>query len=306
VNLRQIECFVAVAHHLSFTKAAADLGIAQPPLSQNVRRLEESIGASLFHRDHRRVELTDIGRAWLPRATALLQQAQIARSEITEMVGLNRAELRVGASGTLAAFLLPDLVAEFRSVYASINVHIVQQRSEAILQRVEAGELDIGLLRHPLRSTELEMTRLSSEPLFAALPRAHACADRASIPIAALRDDPFVMCVDRREPFYSVVSELCVAAGFVPKVICAGAEYTTVFRLVGMGLGVSVASELATRLHVEPSPHFVRLEDPDAVITTVMVANPRAERSEAASAFRAMVLKRQHTSLNAADALDRT
>lgn len=293
MNLRQIECFVAVAHHLSFTKAAIDLGMAQPPLSRHVRRLEAIVGAELFRRDKRRVELTDVGRAFLPRARVLLQQAQIARSEVTELVGLNQAELRVGASGTLAAFLLPDIVAAFSAIYPKVTVHIVQQRSEAVLRDVEEGRLDVGLLRFPLRATELEITKLDSEPLFAALPSTHAHADRQTLPISALRHDPFVMCVDRREPFYSVVSELCVASGFLPTVICAGAEYTTVFRLVGMGLGVSVSSELATRLKVDPSPAFVRLEDPDASITTVMVAKPKSERSEAAEAFRALVLK-QH------------
>lgn len=298
MNLRQVESFVAVAEHLSFTKAAADLGIAQPPLSQNVRRLERTIGAELFRRDRRIVELTDVGRAFLPRAKALLNQASIARGEVARMVGLGDADLRVGASGTLAAFLLPDLVTSFRQSHPNVAVTIAQQRSETILERVERGDLDIGLLRLPLRSTDLETTRLSSEPLFAAVPPEHAASERAEVSIADLRDDPFIMCVDAREPFYTVVSELCIAAGFVPKVICAGAEYTTVFRLVGMGQGVSVASALATRMQVDPAPTFVPLTDADARITTAVVAGPRAARSAVAEAFRAQVLDHAHAAAN--------
>lgn len=291
MTLRQIECFLAVADHLSFTKAAAHLGLAQPPLSQHIRRLESEFGAPLFTRSHRRVNLTDVGRAFLPRARALAQQADIARSEIRAMAGLERAELRVGASGTLAAFLLPDLVAAYRERFASVSVHIEQHRSEPLLRRIEDGDLDVGLLRLPIRATELEITRLAGEPLYAALPPDHPRASDASLPIHALRHDAFIMCVDRREPFYTVVSDLCLASGFLPNVICAGAEYTTVFRLVGMGLGVSIASALATRLRVDPPPRFVPLADPGASIDTAIVTGPRSTRAEAADAFRALALR---------------
>jgi DNA-binding transcriptional LysR family regulator len=88
------------------------------------------------------------------------------------------------------------------------------------------------------------------------------------------------------------VTDLCSAAGFVPHVICAGAEYATVFRLVGMGVGVTVASELATQMRVTPSPVFLPLDDPAAIITTVMVAGRGTRQSTAAMAFRALVLRR--------------
>lgn len=293
MNLRHLECFIAVAHHLSFTRAAAELGIAQPPLSQHVRRLEAEFGVALFVRTNRRVELTDVGRAFLPRAMSLVHQAQIARSEIVEMAGIDRGHLRVGASGTLAAFLLPERIAEFRGRYPKINVQIVQRRSAEILRMVETGDLDIGLLRMPVGETPLEATKLGSEPLFAALPPAHPHRSERRIALGDLKREPFVLSVNKSEPFYSVVSDLCVAAGFVPNVICAGAEYTTVFRLVGMGVGVSVTSELATRLAVTPSPVFVRLDDPEAIITTVMVAKPYRERTDAAQAFHALMLKGQ-------------
>ncbi|MBA3891745.1 MAG: LysR family transcriptional regulator [Gemmatimonadaceae bacterium] len=293
MNLRQLECFIAVAHHLSFTRAAAELGMAQPPLSQHIRRLEAEFGVALFLRTNRRVELTDVGRAFLPRARSLIHQAQIARSEIVEMAGVHRGHLRVGASGTLAAFLLPELIAEFRGRYPKITVQIAQRRSEDILRMVETGELDIGLLRMPVGETPLETTKLGSEPLIAALPPTHPDRNELRIPLRALKREPFVLSVRKHEPFYSVVSDLCVAAGFVPNVICAGAEYTTIFRLVGMGVGVSVTSELASNLAVTPSPVFVRLDEPEAIITTVMVAKPHRERPEAAQAFHALALKRQ-------------
>jgi DNA-binding transcriptional LysR family regulator len=291
MNLRQLECFIAVAQHLNFTRAAEELGMAQPPLSQHVRKLEAEFGVVLFTRSKHHVELTEVGRAFLPRAKSLVYQAEVARYEVMEMAGLKRGHLRVGASGTIAAFFLPDVLTAYRSKYPNISLHIVQHRSETILGMVEAGELDIGLLRLPLKDTSLEVTKIGSEPLYAALPPNHRLAQQSTISLGCLHDEPFVMCVDKREPFYSVVSTLCASEGFIPNVICAGAEYTTVFRLVGMGMGVSISSELATNLRVEPSPVFTRLDNPDAIITSVMVAGPKNARSSAAQAFYATVLR---------------
>lgn len=291
MNLKQIECFVAVAQSLSFTRAAEELGMSQPPLSRHIRRLEEELGAELFHRTKRNVELTDVGRVFAPRARELLVKAQIARSEVTEVVGLGPAKLRVGGSGMLAAFALPDIVAVYRSIYKDVTLRLEQRRSEELMARVENDELDIAIARLPLRPTNLEMTRLGSERLFVALPQDHRLADEASIPIGELRSEQMIMCSGRGEPFYAIVSDMCLASGFMPSVICDGAEYTTVFRMVGMGLGVSVTSEISTRLRVEPSPVFVPIEGTESGLSTVMLAKPKSRRSAAAEAFHALVLK---------------
>lgn len=293
MNLKQLECFIAVAQSLSFTKAAEDLGMTQPPLSRHIRRLEQDLGAELFNRDKRRVELTDVGRAFLPRVRELVRQAQVARSEVTEMIGLGPAKLRVGGSGMLAAFVLPDIVASFRAIYSDVTLRLVQRRSEELLDAVEQDELDIAIVRLPLRETDLDKTRLGSEQLFAALPPDHPLSGEESIPVSALRNEQFIMCSGAGEPFYAIVSDMCVDAGFLPNVICDGAEYTTVFRLVGMGLGVTVTSEVSTRLAVDPSPVFIPIEGTEKALGTVMLTKHKSSRSPAAEAFHALVLKSQ-------------
>jgi LysR family hydrogen peroxide-inducible transcriptional activator len=161
---------------------------------------------------------------------------------------------------------------------------MVQRRSEPILDLVEAGKLDIGLIRLPVRSTTLDVVHLFTEPLYAALPRAHPHAGAEAIPLRALKDDPFIMPVAETEPFYQVLTNLCVEEGFSPNVISAGAEYTTAFRLVGMGMGVSVVSRQGTNFRVSPSPTFVRIDNPKATSPVVMVLTKEA-LSPAAQAF---------------------
>jgi DNA-binding transcriptional LysR family regulator len=287
LNLRHLTSFVAVAEHLHFTRAADQLGVAQPALSQQIRKLERELGVELFIRESRKVELSEFGKALLPRARRLLNQAAIARKEILEMSGLQRGHLRVGASGTIAAFLLPELLAQYRRRYPNIVLEMVQRRSEPVLDLVEAGELDIGLIRLPVRPTSLEVTHLFTEPLYAALPPGHARAADPVVKPAALASDPFIMPVGEHEPFYRALVNLCAEEGFTPNIISAGAEYTTAFRLVGMGMGVSVVSELGTKFQVSPLPAFVRLDNPKATSPVVLVS-ARESLSPAAEAFRAL------------------
>jgi DNA-binding transcriptional LysR family regulator len=289
VNLRHLASFVATAEHLHFTRAAEQLKIAQPALSQQIRKLEQDLGVELFIRGGRKVELSEFGNALLPRARQLINQAQLARKEIREMSGLERGHLRVGASGTIAAFLLPELLAQFRERYPCIVLEIVQRRSEPVLGLVEAGELDVGLIRLPVRPTTFKLTHIFTEPLYAALPPDHPRAGDDQVPLRALADDQFIMPVSETEPFYRTLINLFAEEGFNPNIISAGAEYTTAFRLVGMGMGVSIVSELGTNMCVSPSPAFVRLQNQKATSPVVMVA-ARESLSPAVEAFCGLVL----------------
>jgi DNA-binding transcriptional LysR family regulator len=292
VNLRRLEYFVTVAKHLHFTRAADELEIAQPALSQQIRRLEGELGVQLFERTSRNVELSEFGKALLPRAHALLNQARIAKREVRALAGLERGVLRVGASGTIAAFLLPELIARYREMHPRSLLHILQRRSEGILDLLEAGDLEVGLIRLPFRHTSLQITPLITEPIYAALPLDHPLASEASIRLGQLAEDDFVMCVSQAEPFYEVVINLCAEEGFEPRVIADGAEYTTVFRLVVMGMGVSIVSGLATRHKVDPQPALVRIDGTKASSPIVMVSRRPAELSKPAGTFFEMVAQR--------------
>lgn len=285
MNLKRLEYFTALAKHLHFTRAAQELGIAQPALSQQIRKLEAELGVPLFERSNRHVALSEFGEAFEPRAQALLQQMRTARQEVRALAGLERGVLRVGASGTIAAFLLPELLAAYRRAHPQCVLHLLQRRSEGILDQVEAGELEIGLIRLPFRRTALRITPLRTDPLYAALPPRHPLATADRLHLRQLANDDVIMCVSRSEPFYDVVVNLCAEAGFAPNVISDGAEYTTVFRLVAMGMGVSIVSGLATRHRVEPRPAFVRIDDAKATSPIVMVSERAELLSPPASTF---------------------
>lgn len=141
MELFQLRYFLAVAEHLSFTRAAKTLNLSQPPLSQQIKRLEDELGGELFQRSSRMVRLTDLGEAFLPRARSILLQTDDAAQEIRARTGLEKGVLRVGASGALAYHLLPLLIVEYRALYPNIDLHIVEHRTPHLLDLLNAMRL---------------------------------------------------------------------------------------------------------------------------------------------------------------------
>lgn len=285
MEIFQLRYFLAVAEHLSFTRAAKALRLSQPPLSQQIKRLEDELGGALFQRSSRMVRLTDLGEAFLPRARSILLQTEDAAREVRARTGLGKGLLRVGASGALAYHLLPLLIVEYRALYPNIDLHIVEHRTPHLLDAAERHEIDVALIRLPHDRTKLSITVLRDEALVAALPRLHPLASEPTVALEQLADEPFILISNRGEPFHNLVLQLCARQSFQPNIICSGTEYATACRLVGLGVGVSILAEMGCKLHVEPSPAFVRIDDEDAVSPIGLLSRPFEELSQPAKAF---------------------
>lgn len=285
MELFQLRYFIAVAEQLSFTRAAKTLHLSQPPLSHQIRQLEGELGGELFQRSSRMVRLTDLGDAFLPRARSILLQSEDAAKEIRARAGLEMGLLRVGASGALAYHLLPLLILEYRTLYPNVELHIVERRTPLLLDAAERHEIDIALIRLPHDRTKLSITVLREEPLVAVLPKSHPLAGEASVQLSQLADEKFILISDRGEPFHNLVLQLCTRQSFVPNIICSGTEYATACRLVGLGVGVSILAEMGSKLHVEPSPAFVRISDEMATSPIGLLSRPFEELAQPAKAF---------------------
>lgn len=285
MELFQLRYFVAVAEHLSFTQAAKALHLSQPPLSFQIKQLEEELGGELFHRSSRIVRLTDLGEAFVPRARSILNQADDAAKEIRARAGLEMGLLRVGASGALAYHLLPLLIVEYRSLYPNIDLQIVEHRTPQLLEAAERHEIDIALIRLPHDRTKLSITVIREEALVAVLPKSHPLANEPSVKLKQLADEKFILISNRGEPFHNLVLQLCTRESFMPNIICAGTEYATTCRLVGLGVGVSILSEMGCKLHVEPAPAFVPIDDEMAASPIGLLSRPFDELAQPAKAF---------------------
>jgi DNA-binding transcriptional LysR family regulator len=241
VDLRHLRYFLTVADTLHFGRAAARLGIAQPPLSQQIRRLEDALGLRLFERSNRRVELTDAGRVFRDEATRILADLEGA-VEAARRAGRGEAGvLRIAFAASMMFFALPRMIREFRRRYPAVRLELRELSTASQLLGLRTGELDIGFLRQPDPDEDLHIETVMWEPLYVALPRAHRLAGRKRVGLGELAGDPFIMFPREVAPgLHAQVLALCRRADFTPNVVQVSRELYTTVSLVDAGVGVTV------------------------------------------------------------------
>lgn len=241
IDQRRLQYFVAVAEELHFGRAAQRLGIAQPPLSQQIQKLEAELGAQLFERTRRSVALTSAGEALLPEARRLLVMAERAAEHAREVHEGKAGTLRMGMIGSAAYRLVPELLRHYRQRYPQVKFELTEMATADQLDRVEVGTLDLGLVRPPVLREGLRTAVVWSEPLIAALPANHRLAEYEAITVADLRDEPFVLFPRRSGPgLFETISQMCADNGFSPNVVQEAVQMQTIVGFVGAGFGVAI------------------------------------------------------------------
>ncbi|PZF85674.1 LysR family transcriptional regulator [Micromonospora deserti] len=272
IPLPQLHAFVVLAEELHFGHAAARLGIAQPPLSQQIRRLEDKVGHALFSREPGRVTLTPAGRELLPAArqalTDLADGLAAARAVGSGRVG----RLKIGFAASLALTVLPRLLRTFRQRFPGVHLDIHEMTTAPQIAALHNNTIDIGLLREPpTDETELGFKTVLSEPFVVVLPTTHPLAAQRTVQLVQLADSPFVLLPRVVGPqLHDQITGLCTAAGFTPQVAQHAVEWQTVCALVEAGLGVSLAPASIRRIRLK-GVAFRRIE-PSTARTRVAVA----------------------------------
>jgi LysR family transcriptional regulator, benzoate and cis,cis-muconate-responsive activator of ben and cat genes len=291
VDLRHLRYFVAVAEELHFSRAARRLNVSQPPLSQQIRQLERAIGAPLFVRTSRRVELTPAGSALLDGARRTLAEA--SRSlDAAERAGRGEVDrLRVGYTGSGALGGLVEIVRAFRAAYPLIHLEMIEGTTETQIEAIDRDLVDVALVRGPIIPGRAKAEVVRREPFLAVLPADHRLTARHVVPMAVLRDEPFILFPRHiAPPHYDVLMGICEEAGFEPRVSHESAEYDTILSLVAAGLGVTLVPSSVRRLRFE-GVEFRRLSGVRATAELAVIYQPH-RMSRALSAFLAIAAKR--------------
>lgn len=251
MDLRQIRYFVVVAEELHFTRAAARLGIGQPPLSQSIRRLEAELNVHLFDRGTRRVQLTEAGRSFLNSARAILNLTEEARLAMQQFGRGERGSIRIGLTSS-ASFhpFVTRAIGRFRADYPGVKVLLTERTTSGLIPRLRDGSIDVAFLRPASGDVEgLREQFLFYEEMLIALPVAHRLAARPRIPLRALAREPFVMCPrSSGRAVYDAIIAACQNAGFSPRIIQEAPQASSSINLVAAGIGVSIVSEAMTQL----------------------------------------------------------
>jgi DNA-binding transcriptional LysR family regulator len=243
MELRHLRYFLALADEENFTRAAAKLGIGQPPLSQQIRDLENEVGAQLFHRVPHGAELTAAGVAFLPEAKAAIAAAERAK---TAAQRANRGEIgRLSLGFTASSAFNADVSAtirEYRSRWPEVRLSLTEMNSNWLMERLMRGEIDAAFIRPGLEDPRnVRLKRLADEPMLVALPAGHALAKLVRVPLSALAAEPFILFPRVVGlSLYDEIAAACRAAGFELVVSQEAPQIPSVVNLVAANLGVSI------------------------------------------------------------------
>lgn len=241
-DLRQLRHFIAVAETLHFGRAAQALHISQPPLTRSIQDLEARLGATLLERSRRKVELTPAGAWFLEEARQVLARLERASREVAGRAAGGEGALRIGFVTIADYSVLPSLLSRFKAANPGVTLSLRELVTEAQLEALSAGELDLAFVLPPLPAREIDSIAVNRETLVVALPERHALSrGRGSLAVKTLADEPFVMVpATLARGLSEVVLGLCTRAGFVPRVAQEAVQMQTVVSLVSSGLGVAI------------------------------------------------------------------
>ncbi len=242
IELRLWRQFVAVAEALHFGRAALRLHMTQPPLTQAIAQLERSLGVMLFARTKRSVQLTPQGLALLPQAQALLQQARAVVLDARALAGGESGRLRLAFVSTVGFSLLPPWIMAFRNEFPGVQLDLVEATGDVQLQLLQANEVDAGFILHAsgFAAPGLQHMTVAQEPLVLALPESHPLAQRKTLRLREVWNQPLVSFPRRIAPsLYDAIFGMYQDAAKTPVVAQEAIQMQTIVNLVSAGLGIA-------------------------------------------------------------------
>lgn len=245
MDIKQLKYFLAIAEEGQITSAAKRLHMAQPPLSQQLKALEDELGVRLVERGPRHIELTDAGKILKERAEQILELSESTISEINDFRKGLKGTLSIGTVSSSGDALLNEKMSEFHRLYSGIKFEIHEGNTFTILDMLEKGLIEIGVVRTPFNSQRFVCEYAEMEPMIAAMvPEYDCCPKRYEITVEELKDKPLIFY--RR--FEQLIFETCLEHGFEPEVLCRNDDARTTILWANEGLGVAIVPKSAFNL----------------------------------------------------------
>jgi DNA-binding transcriptional LysR family regulator len=242
IELRHLRYFLAVAETLHFSQAAELLGIAQPPLSQQIKRLEQLLGHRLFDRTTRGVKLTLAGQLLAERARGTIEKVQDDLAQVRRLGRGEEGTLTVGFAGSVMFTELPAAIQSYRRRYPKVELRLRELSTSAQISALLTGTIDLAFLRDGDATEGIEISTLFEERYVAVLPESHALARKRSLRVRDLEKEPFILFARRMGPLaFDRTVACCERNGFRPNIVQDAPQWPTLVRLVAAGLGVSLA-----------------------------------------------------------------
>ncbi|BAH39595.1 MAG TPA: LysR family transcriptional regulator [Gemmatimonas aurantiaca] len=248
MDITLLRAFLEVADAGAFSRAARRIGIAQPSLSLQIQRLEQQLGTTLFERHGRGVALTDVGKGLYPRARRIVDDVRAAEEAVRREVAEGFGSITVGAIPTIAPYVLPAALERLQHRHPGARVVLREDYSAVLVDLLREGAIDVAIAALPYDFGTLPQDVLGSEMLLVAVPALHPAARAGKITVAQLQDAPTVT-LDPVHCLGEQVAGFCDARQVNPSVVCRSAQLTTVFEMVGAGMGLSIVPQMAAAKH---------------------------------------------------------
>lgn len=261
MDFQPLRYFLAVARTGSFVRAADQLGIAQPSLSQQIKKLERELGISLFDRLGRSLKLTAFGESLLLSAERILREVEDARTAIEGLKAEDAGELKVGVIPTVLPYALVKPLAAFQLRFPRVQITLSEAMTDDLVEGLRRGELDLAILALPIRHAEIVCSELFREALFAAVPLNHELAQRDKILLPMLGVEKMLL-LREGHCLRNDVLTVCTKAKAQFRQVFESDHLESILRMVAEGYGVSLIPEKAT--HGRSDCRFLRFE-PHAV-----------------------------------------
>ncbi|MDB5114887.1 MAG: LysR family transcriptional regulator [Mucilaginibacter sp.] len=262
MELRHLLYFKTVAEHLHFRNAAASLFISQPPLSRQIKELEEELGVKLFLRNNKRVLLTDAGKYFKDEVDALFARLEESKNMARQIHLAESGELKIGYISSVYQPHLAEVLKSLRQVFPHIKTSLYERPTIRQIEALEQGKLDVGILRAPVHSENLQVHTLFFDPFMVVIPSAGKKFDSYTELAGFIKDKPFIFFNKEYAPhYYDKLVEICNRMGFKPDITHEVNNVHSILQLVEAGLGVSILPVSLKQQYANLQLSFIELKD---------------------------------------------
>jgi LysR family transcriptional regulator, hydrogen peroxide-inducible genes activator len=245
MEFHQLRYFHAVARAGSFTRAAEDLGIGQPSLSQQIRTLEKKIGTPLFERLGRSLRLTAFGEALREPAQRILQQVAMAENSLANLQDGVRGRLRVGVIPTILPYWIAPRIADFYKAFPEVDLQLVEDSTPRLVEQLQSGDLDIAVAGLPVKNPDLICSELFREHLFLAVDRNHPLARKQTVDLRAFLNEPLLL-LKEGHCLRDNVLTACTRSKAELRSTFETNQLESIFQLIRAGFGVTLVPAMAS------------------------------------------------------------
>lgn len=281
MDIKQLTYFLAIVEEDSISKAAEKLHMSQPPLSHQLKLLEEELNVKLIERNTRRLQITAEGLALSRRAKQMLQFMDTTVKEVKDISKGVEGTLSIGTVSSAGAALLPSHVQSFIKKYPNIRFQILDESTNRIIDLLHNGVIDIGIVCTPYNNEMLESINLADEPMVAVSTNMPWGTDKKSINLTDIQNERLIV----QQRYEKNIVELCRNLNFEPKIFCKSNDVRTLLLWASNGIGLAIVPKICIKLIQSENLKFTEIAEPSLSVGTAIIWEKNRYLSSAAKHF---------------------